>query len=340
MRRIFLAHDIGGAELLVAYKESRFPNDSFLFICDGPAAELFSNKNIPILRIASEEGFPVTFKEIVEDFRPHEAYCSTGLTKYETVAIRELVKHGIKTTALVEHWTNYRERFGYPAADWKENLPDRILFFDEHAIEIAEKNGFPKDRIFIEDNPLVEERKLIFNGRRRKSKNSGEPFVILYLSDLIADSALQKHNDIQAYGFTEITVFDDLIDAIEGCGHSDIEIVIRCHPAEESGKFDDYVAGNVAISSDKDLLEDIANADICVGSFTSALVTACHMGTVSCSYMPNANHDNLLEGMDISHLPGIHVFDNVKALRLFIKGQLNLSEQIENNNSKGTVEIK
>ena len=162
MRRLFLCHDIGGAELLVAYKESRFPDEPALFIGDGPAAELFEKNGMQIARVSMGVQFSEVICELATKYGIEEAFCSTGTTAYEVTAMRAIMGQGVRTSALVEHWTNYRERFGYPEIDWVDNLPDRVIFFDDHAVEIARQLGFPEELILKEANPLTELRKKKF----------------------------------------------------------------------------------------------------------------------------------------------------------------------------------
>jgi len=41
--------------------------------------------------------------------------------------------------SFIDHWVNYRERFGYPLKNWKNNLPDEIWAGDKYAFLIAKK---------------------------------------------------------------------------------------------------------------------------------------------------------------------------------------------------------
>ena len=40
----------------------------------------------------------------------------------------------------LDHWMNYRERFGYPSQGWQKNVPAELWVGDSHALTLVKKD--------------------------------------------------------------------------------------------------------------------------------------------------------------------------------------------------------
>jgi hypothetical protein len=303
MLKLFVSYDIGGAEITCSYCKVNFLDEEAIYICDGPAAMYFKHQKLNTVVIEKSDCFRSNLKAFIRNNNISEAYCSTGVTTYELDAIKELKANNVKTNALIEHWTNYRERFGYPYEDWKNNLPEKIHFFDDVAIETAKALGFPEDKIIRENNPshvLIRKEYEKLSNRRPDSHR----FRILYLSDLLQDAA-ERRDDQNGFGFNEVTVFQDIREQVNKLRETRIDLVIRTHPIERKNKYDEFLSLNNSISDLADLVEDLAISDMVIGTCTNALVSSAILGKPSYSYVPFNSLSLLSLGMDIRHVEGI-----------------------------------
>lgn len=301
---IIVTHDVGGAEMALAYLKTRFDETAALFICDGPA--LF------FLRTQGYSVEPVPRGEIARKFDNllavnaiELAICSTGITGYELDGLKIAKANGLVTVALMEHWTAYRERFGYPHENWLENIPHRVLFFDEKGLKLARRLGFPEERLFLEGNPCHATLRARYERISRLTGPDPTGFRLLYLSDPLELASKRIFGEDGRFGFDEISLLEDILSQVNRDIMPDLQIVVRRHPMETEGKYDSFTSSWVKTSQKTDLLEDLAAADLIIGSFSTALVTAAIVGHSSISYIPVSSHHLLAEGMDLSHVTGI-----------------------------------
>ena len=118
--------------------------------------------------------------------------------------IQKARKYSIKSAAFLDHWCNYRERFGYPGP-WQSYLPDQILVGDRWAYQIALKHHFPMARLQRIENPYwqkVADSIRRYQGKHKKRMSSGK-VKLLYFSSPIAPHAKQAYGDEHYWGTTE-----------------------------------------------------------------------------------------------------------------------------------------
>jgi hypothetical protein len=268
------AHDAGAANHIIAWLKN-LPNDQVNQIdacVAGPALSLWL-KAFPDSKIS-------TISDSLSDAKL--LISGTGWQSSLEHEARKLARNlGIKSVAVIDHWTNYRDRF---IRDGEEVLPDEIWVTDAYAKKIAE-NHF--SNLLIVQLPN------------------------LYLESIVAEVHLQEASVIkstitrllyvlepirQVWGtgdqlgeFQALDFFIKNINLLAVGEHFSIKL--RPHPSDSTGKYSQWIESqkNLDVSLDNrlTLAESIAWSDIVVGCQTYAMVVALAAGRrVFCSIPP------------------------------------------------------
>ncbi|PIS09198.1 hypothetical protein COT75_02975 [Candidatus Beckwithbacteria bacterium CG10_big_fil_rev_8_21_14_0_10_34_10] len=295
---LVVSHDAGGANILASLVKKNKGDFKWLLYLAGPAKKIFLEKKISIyaeaLHLKNHR-----IEKILKLFQPDLVLTgSGGGSSLEIDFIKSAKKNNIKTACFLDHWINYRERFGYPG-DWKMNLPDYIFVGDRWAYRIALKNGFPKKIILQIKNPYFEESleqaKKVEQNNKKQHQN--KKMRILYISEPIFQSALKKYRNSHYFGYTEYEVIKDLLKIIKSRSMGILlELKIRLHPAEKINKYSEMLKSErykrirklVSISNPARnlLVQDCIWADIVIGSSSMALFIAFIVGKKVISYIP------------------------------------------------------
>jgi len=260
---LIVAHDAGGAEILVNYVvQKKVP---CIFALDGPAIKIFLRK-IPGLSICSlEQGIQ----------QASWVLCGTSWqSDLEWRAIKLAKKRQLKVVTFLDHWVNYQERF---VRNGIRQLPDQIWVGDTDAEKVAQ-SCFPDLPIRVEDNPYLLGIKKQLASLQYLVKKEENKTVVLFVSENISGHALLKYGDKDYFGYTEFGALDFLLENL--CLVSDKPIdklIIRPHPSDEKGKYSVYqkkFPELITVSENSTLLKDISLADIVAGCESMALVVA------------------------------------------------------------------
>lgn len=299
---LVVSHDAGGANILSSLVKKYRQDFDWSTCLAGPAKEIFLRKKIDLYTawLSSRGNNP---ESILKSSRPDFLLTGTSWeSNFEINFIKSAKKNKIKTGAFIDHWANYRERFGYPD-NWTMNLPDFIFVGDKWAYKIARENGFPKRRLLEVENPYFEEiiRKAQEIKQKLKEARRGNTLRILYVSQPISWHALKKHHQQNYWGYTEYDILKDLLEILlEKKLEKPLSLKIRLHPAEKVGKYSSLLknkcyttirraisASNPAVNS---LIDDCLWADVAIGAGSMALVIAFMIGKKAICYMPESKH--------------------------------------------------
>ena len=141
-----VAHDAGGANILASY--CRRKPDNYRYMLQGPAKVIF-NKTLSIESEVNLERFVLECDSFI---------CGTsGKSDFERSIFAQARILNKETTAILDHWINYRERF---LLNGKLVLPNNLITVDRHAYQIA-KETFPECKIEeINNYPILRMQKL------------------------------------------------------------------------------------------------------------------------------------------------------------------------------------
>ena len=278
MRILIVSHDAGGAEVVSAWVKKNH-NHEFAYCLKGPAQSIFSRK-LAGMKI-------VDYNDLVLEVFDLVLTGTSWSSDLERLIIKQARIKGVKSVAYLDHWVNYRERFGYPSQNWLENLPDEIWCGDKYAMEVCRNCGFPGQKLRLVENEyfcqIIEEAEAY--------KNDVIPKSILYICEPIGEHMKKDHGDEFYLGYNEFSALKSFFETLLKSDMSSYLITVRLHPSEKDGKYDFIVNRfkndlQIDISHDNHLYEDIQRAEIVVGCESMALVIAVKLNKKVFSVIP------------------------------------------------------
>ncbi|MEG4247519.1 hypothetical protein [Microcoleus sp. Pol10D4] len=268
-------YDAGAANHITAWFRSlsHQKRDLAIHACvTGPASSLWLNA-FPHSKIRSLTDALLNCKILIS---------GTGWQSNLEHDARKLARNlGIKSVAVIDHWTNYRDRF---IRDAEEVLPDEIWVTDEYAKKLA-TDHFPNLPIVQLPNLYLES--IVSEVRLREtSVVTSATTRLLYVLEPIRQ--VWDKGD-QPGEFQALDFFINNINLLQ-CGEH-ISIKLRPHPSDHLGKYDQWInsQNNLDISLDDSLTlaEAIAWSNVVVGCQTYAMVIGLAAGRkVICSIPP------------------------------------------------------
>ncbi len=281
-----VCNDAGGAEVLSAYLKTVPDPQNYCAFVAGPAAGIFQKKNVPaqVLPEGIAEAIALVFGT------PGVEKLVAGIgwsTTKELDLILAAKEHDIHTIVYLDHWVNYRERFGYPRAGWEKNLPDEFFVGDRYAEQLA-KEFFSGTPVTLIPNRYFDEIKQAYTLHEEALKRAQDG--ILFLCEPIS-APINSFGDHRPLTCTEFSVLEDFLRV---CVEQHIEepIRVRLHPSESRDKYDAVIAQfqdklRVTKSEERDLLADFARVKKVAGMESMALVMAVICDKKVISFLPN-----------------------------------------------------
>ena len=289
--RLVACHDAGGAELVSSLLRREGISDC-LFVLAGPARVIFERKLGTLPMLGLDEGLS----------RATSLLCGTSWqSTLELEATDAARAHGIPSVAYLDHWVNYRERFGYPGP---LRLPDELWVADEAALRLAQA-AFPGMSVTLVGNPYFEDLRSQLADLPSVAP-SGAPLDVLYVCEPVGDFG-HMSVDAGAVGYDEHEALRFFLERLDHLGSPVRRVVVRPHPSERSGKYDWAVGfgglpvqlgGNVA------LVEEIGACDVVVGVESMALVIGLLAGRRVVSAIPPGGRPCVLPLAGIESLGG------------------------------------
>lgn len=266
-----VCHDAGGAEIISAYVKKNAAKANFFCLAAGPAIRIFKRKNLNKMLISGKNGPKKTLSKLKNiDLILTSTNWSASLGRD---FIKEGKNKGIKTAVYLDHWTNYRERFGYPRLGWRKNLPDEIWAGDKYAYFLAAK--------YFKEVPVKSAPNYYFREIKDKyrkicsGKTAGKG--ILLVSEPVSEK-INIDGDKNKIKLTEFEIIKKILDFFSDY-KTDRQIILRLHPSEKRNKYDRILVGykrklKIKKSSGKELLEDLQKCSDVIGVKSMALAIA------------------------------------------------------------------
>ncbi len=239
---------------------------------------------------------------------------------FEVNCIRKAQKDNIYTISFIDHWINFKLRF--TGNDDKQYYPDEIWVVDETAKKLAIKEGLPKERIFIHDNPYHTYLKIVW-----KPKFQGKDYLkSLGIKEtgytvLFAPDPLSLRNAKEVHGFTEDEALDHLLEILNEL-NQEINLIIKLHPLQPKGQLESKTRkeGRVKVYfiKEAETLELIMASDLVIGFFSNLLLEATKLGKKVLRYFPGKSEEDLLR-----HNSSIERVDNYQELEKVLKSIIN-----------------
>lgn len=284
-----VAHDAGAANHIFAWIRSGVINSSHIKLClDGPAAIAYQ-KMQPIYKNHTLD----TVFDCADLLISGTGWASSLEHNSRLLA----VERSIKSVAVLDHWSNYRERFIFEEV---ECLSDEIWVADEYAFTAASAL-FPGIDVIQKPNDFLYGQVETIK-RLSQSIVSSEIEKVLFVMEPIRQ---EWSDDSREPG--EFQSLNFLINNISCITNStNRELVIRPHPSDPQGKYDSCVNSfdgvTVSVNESSSLAELIAWSDIVVGCQTYAMVVALSANKKVVSALPDNAPPCLLPHKEILHL--------------------------------------
>jgi hypothetical protein len=268
-----VSHDAGGAEILASYVSQH--NIVCRFVLEGPAVNVFKRRLGAVELCTLGEALPAC----------EEILCGTSWqSDLEWRAIKQAQKAGKRAVAFLDHWINYPERF---LRNGVQHLADELWVGDVDAERLAREH-FPNVPVRLEPNPyFIDVQRQIVELEVGKKAAVKQGQTVLYVSENISGHARAAHGDERYLGYTEFDAIEYFLENISVLGQVIEKVVIRPHPSDPSGKYDYLLkkySGITQLSGGEPLFKEIAEADIVVGSQSTAMVVGllAHKMVISC----------------------------------------------------------
>ena len=286
-----VAHDAGGANILSSY--CRRKPDNYRYLLQGPAKAIFEKT----LSIESEDNFGRIVSEC------NSFICGTsGKSDLERSIFAQARILNKETTAILDHWINYRERF---LLNGKLVLPNNLITVDSYAYQIA-KEMFPECKIEEINNPYLEE---FYNHYKELTlqKESSYKSEILYISEGFSEHKEVVKNDLSK----DLKYFKEFLHAKQRLFESSLALRIRLHPSEDLAKLDQYreIYSDILQSdSSIDLAIDLSRANCVIGISSMALVLAAFCGIPTFSLL-SSSKESKIPTMGINYIGALPDFE-------------------------------
>lgn len=280
-----VCHDAGAANLIIAWlADYAGPPRACM---EGPA------------RILWENAVPDTRNLPLEEALNNAASLLSGTgwaCDLEHEARRLARTMGIRNIAVLDHWTNYRERF---VRSGELILPNELWVADADA-EAEARRCFPDLPVRRLPNLYLEKlaRDVAAHG---PAPARSDPRNILYALEPVRQDwgRSGEPGEFQALAF--------FLESLPALGFDEhVKIRLRPHPSDPPGKYDDwplrYPQLDLAVEEGSALAEQIAWADWVVGCETFALVIALQAGRIAVSALPPWAPRCRLPQQDLLHL--------------------------------------
>ncbi|MDP2030668.1 MAG: hypothetical protein Q8K12_13595 [Thiobacillus sp.] len=286
-----VSHDAGGAELLASYVAHH--GAPCEFVLDGPALKVFERRLGTVSPIALESAL-ARCDELLTG--------SSWQSDLEWQAIVAARKTGKRTTTFLDHWGHYRERF---IRHGVECLPDTLWVGDAIAERLA-RNLFPTTPVQLVPNPYFEDiREELSTFEPAVQTAAGHGLRVLFVCEPLSEHGLKEYGNERHWGYTEFDALRYFFSNRAVLGKPLASLVIRPHPSEAKGKYDQIARefGEIArLGGQKPLLQEIAESDVVVGCESMAMVVGLIAGRRVIATIPPGGHPCSLPQPEIESL--------------------------------------
>ena len=188
-------------------------------------------------------------------------------------------------------------------------LPSKILVMDEFAKQEAVKDGLPPEKLETVGHPyfesLLQKKDTITKESINELRNSLEvknsTYMITFASEPVANDYDQDDPAQLFWGFTEKTIFRELMEALKFVALStgrEICVVLKLHPREHPGSFSAFIKTynshpiKVVISQDMDSHALMAASDLVCGMSSMFLIESVILDKPVISILIGLNREN------------------------------------------------
>jgi len=260
----FVCHDAGAANLIFAWMRAealKQPNViiHWHLLVQGPAQRLWTEHGLSQVHLCK------TIDELLNEAQVLVA--GTGwASNLEYKSIQNALQIGVRTIAVIDHWTSYRARF---VRNEIEILPDEIWVTDEYAIKVSEREF---ENVNIVQMPNLYLENIVQEIRKHEHLNK-DGTNLLYLLEPIRETWGSEITN------GEFEALDYFVQNLVLLGmNENLCIRLRLHPSESTDKYNQWINKhkvlNISLDVNTSLAKSIAWSEVVVGCQTYAMVVA------------------------------------------------------------------
>lgn len=257
------------------------------------ANDVFLNYGIKSKNIQNELSSidRLEIKKWLSDKSPQIVITGTSADDFtEQIIWSESESLGIKSIAVLDQWMNYGIRFSKYSMDELnlynkeksiDNVPDIIVVMDDKAKSDMVLEGFEEKRIRVIGNPYFDYIKTYIKPQLENGTVDSRK-TILYCSEPISE-IYDCSTGSSPFGFDEISTLKHIVstlNVIASKQNMDINLIIRPHPKDRKGKYDEFLTEDdsalmdVSIDKYKSTFDSIMHSQIILGMQSMVLLEA------------------------------------------------------------------
>lgn len=297
-KAILVAHDAGGAEIVSLWAAENI-QDVYAII-EGPAVDIFE-KNLPQYKTISFDNALQSQSVIITG--------SSWQSNLEKNVIKAAKAKGRYCCSILDHWTNYRDRF---LINGQLYLPNEIWASDKDALRIAIE-VFGEEEVLIDEikNPYLNKVKteyMNYAADERDGATLESAKSILYICESIDEHSIKATGSSRGLtGYTEKEAYKYFIQNICLVAPCIENVIIRPHPSQLNIISVEWMIElskpyNGTISNEKNLVRDFVKYDIVAGMESMALAASVFIGKSTISAIPQGGKACSLPMKNIIHL--------------------------------------
>jgi hypothetical protein len=322
MRVLAAAQEVGGANALapVIHELRRRHNLSVEVLASGKAAMVFSGAGIQHRTVGDTSHDKL--RGLLVEIAPRALLLGTAWgPSLDKALLRAAQGLKIPSLAVLDMWSNYRERFLAPASG-EQLLPTKIAVMDKLAFDQAVEAGLPSSTLAITGQPYLEtlakriksqelaaqasllRQEWLATAKRVQGAGDHPPNpeprtrLVLFASEAIA----RDFGPGSSYyrGYTEVDALEGLVEALQEveCRTSlAMRLVVKLHPEQSPESFH---LGPLAkrrgliLVSNQPPWPCILAADVVVGMTSMLLLESAIAGRPTLSFQPGVGHPPMI----------------------------------------------
>jgi len=315
---LIISNDAGATEYIahLILQEYNQANWVVYALINSPAFKIFTKLNIDFTILNSVEDVE---EAIREEFPDIVLYGTGWQIDFHHIVEKMRKKYHIKSIALLDHWINYKERLK------SSSLPQNIMIMDDVAYQMANNVFDDSVNIFQLRCHYLDNIEMLYNSISKKDNSS-----VVFISEPTSIIAEYNLGDENAYGFTEYSVVEELIEFFD-------ELIIRLHPADSLYKYDDILQKypnkqvTIVYPYNEELVETLSRSKLTIGFDGMALFISYFLGIDTISYMPTKKRELTIP------MPKDFLIDDLKELKKINFNQHSVVELNSNEMTFGEV---
>ncbi|MFC1631082.1 hypothetical protein ACFL2I_00845 [Candidatus Omnitrophota bacterium] len=331
-----VTRDVGGINAVLPVLRALWFEDKvdIAVIADKFAADILQRQNI-VFRCKEDYGsgqdLPTLAEAILVSEQPTLVLTGTSVgANIEREVLFAAKSRGIPTLAVLDHWTNYSQRFeDHHSGEQFKYLPDQLAVMDQLAKAAAEEAGIPGRQIIVTGQPYLDD--IVASGARIEAEQvrqglgvEKDELMIVFASEPQTKDYGADQNNPDFLGYTELDALALLITALEeisGQISRELVLVVKLHPRETPDLLEPLLKQTklktilIKEISSRDLM---VAAEVVTGMLSMFLIEAAYLGNIPLSIQPGARHQDNFVGNRVGLTLAAYNIEECKAQLLKI----------------------